>query len=124
MTAASLADDIVGVYDADGTLLGEITYWVGARLRVRHCSLCDVTHGLFRRRREWDQESRRIHLPFTTYHRNDAPADVLAACGRALPAVVRRTGGVVTTLLGPDEIAECGSSASMLVDRILLRLEN
>jgi hypothetical protein len=117
-------DDLVGVYDADATLIGEVAYWVGARLGVRHCALCDVTHGTFRRRRDWDCEVARIHLPFTTFHRNDAPHDVLAACGGALPAVLRRTGDRVTVLLGPDEIARCASSPAALVDRILLHLEN
>ncbi|GDX28913.1 hypothetical protein LBMAG13_13430 [Actinomycetes bacterium] len=28
---------LIGVYDADATLWGEISYWVGARLGVRHC---------------------------------------------------------------------------------------
>ncbi len=39
---------LIGVYDADGTLRGELGYWVGARLGRRHCSLCDITHALRR----------------------------------------------------------------------------
>ncbi len=35
---------LFGVYDADATLWGEMSYWVGARLGVRHCGLCDITH--------------------------------------------------------------------------------
>jgi len=44
---------LVGVYDADSTLRGEISYWVGVRLGRRHCSPCDITHGSVRQRPEW-----------------------------------------------------------------------
>ena len=39
---------LIGVYDANGTLSGELAYWIGARLGRRHCSLCDITHGSVR----------------------------------------------------------------------------
>jgi hypothetical protein len=115
---------IIGVYDADGTIVGEISYWLGARLGVRHCALCDVTHGLFRRRREWDEQATRLGLPFVTHHRDDAPREVLDACRGGLPAVLLRNGDAVTLLLGPEEIRGCGADAAALVDRILSKLGN
>ncbi len=51
--AARTIRRLVGVYHADGTLLGEVSYFVGARLGRAHCSLCDITHGLVRERPEW-----------------------------------------------------------------------
>ena len=45
--------ELIGVYDADGTLLGEARYWIGARLGRTHCSLCEITHGLFTERADW-----------------------------------------------------------------------
>ena len=49
----------VGIYDADATLVGEVSYWIGARLGRTHCSLCELTHGLFTVKREW-KECRQI----------------------------------------------------------------
>ena len=46
---------LTGVYDANGSLPGELAYWVGARLGVRHCALCEITHGLVRAKPEWHQ---------------------------------------------------------------------
>ena len=113
--------EVIGVYDADATLLGELSYWVGARLGVRHCALCDVTHGLFRRRAEWDAHCERLGIPFVSHHRNDAPDDVREACGGEFPAVLVREAESVRLILGPAEIAECDASPEALVDRILLR---
>ncbi len=52
---------LVGVYDADGSLRGELAYWVRARLGRAHCALCDITHGAVRERREW--QAGRAELP-------------------------------------------------------------
>ena len=33
----------MGVYDADGGLLGELAYLTGRILGIAHCALCDIT---------------------------------------------------------------------------------
>lgn len=35
----------MGVYDADGGLLGELAYLTGRILGIAHCALCEITHG-------------------------------------------------------------------------------
>ena len=44
----------MGIYNADGSLLGEISYVVAKYTGRGHCELCDITHGTFRRKRSWD----------------------------------------------------------------------
>jgi hypothetical protein len=83
--------ELVGVYDANSTVIGEVSYWVGARLGKTHCSLCELTHGLFTQKSEWKNCSRTLSVPFRTFHRNDAPTDVLAQLNGSFPAVLART---------------------------------
>ena len=52
-TVTGRIEEFIGVYDADGTIVGEVSYWIGARLGRTHCSLCELTHGLFTAKREW-----------------------------------------------------------------------
>lgn len=99
---------IVGVYDADGSLTGEIRYWIGARLGRTHCSLCEITHGTFREKQSWKDCRAGLDVDVVTYHRDDAPIDVLEVCGQDLPAVVLRTQTGVELLLGPERLEECG----------------
>lgn len=96
---------IVGVYDADGTLAGEVRYWFGARIGRAHCDLCDISHGTFRAKPAWRAMVARARVPIETWHRDDAPAEVLAATGGRLAAVVAVTDGGAVPLLGPDELA-------------------
>ena len=98
--------ELIGVYDADGTLAGEVRYWIGARLGRTHCGLCEITHGLFTERADWRQCRDQLDVEFHTYHRNDAPADVLAV-GSPAPFVVARTDRGLVALLGPAELDAC-----------------
>jgi hypothetical protein len=82
--------ELIGIYDSDSTLLGEISYWIGARLGKKHCSLCDITHGVFTVKSEWKACAASIPVPFLTYHRNDAPHDALTAASETFPIVLAR----------------------------------
>ncbi|MEY4339412.1 MAG: hypothetical protein RLZ14_1262 [Actinomycetota bacterium] len=109
---------LVGVYDADGTLRGELAYWVGARLGRRHCSLCDITHGSVRQRPEWKACRASLPIPFDTYHRNDQPDAVRTASGGQAPVVVAETNTGHLVLLTGAELEACVGSIDRLIDAI------
>jgi len=96
--------ELIGVYDADSTLLGEISYWVGARLGTANCSLCELTHGLFTKKSEWRKCADSLAVPFRLFHRDDAPGDVLIALAGKFPAVLQRTTNGVSVILTKEEL--------------------
>ena len=69
VNGSSTVERLVGVYDADGTVLGELSYFLRARIGRAHCSLCDITHGRIRERADWRACRGRLPVRFTTYHR-------------------------------------------------------
>ena len=105
---------LIGVYDADHTLRGEMAYWLGARLGRAHCALCDVTHGLFRERAGWRACRAELPVPFEAVHR-DEMSPTVAAVARDLPTVVALTDGEPVVLLGPTAIAACEAEPEALV---------
>ena len=109
---------LVGVYDADSTLRGELAYWVGARLGRRHCPLCDITHGSVRLRPEWRTCQAELPTPFDTYHRNDQPDHIRVTAGGRAPVVVAETDGGNVLLLAPGDLEACGGSIESMVDAI------
>jgi hypothetical protein len=109
---------LIGVYDADSTLRGELGYWVGARLGRRHCSLCEITHGSVRQRPEWKMCRAGLPVPFDTYHRNDQPDSIRISAGGEAPVVVAETESGHAVLLVPAELDECGGSIDRLVEAI------
>jgi len=115
---------LVGVYDADHTVRGEVTYWVGARLGRAHCALCDITHGMLRRRAEWNKYVGALDVPFETFHRDDQPDDVRTATDDRVPVVVAETSHGVVILLDPVALEACAGSVHLLrvaVDDALTR---
>jgi hypothetical protein len=115
---------LIGVYDADGSILGELSYFVQARIGRAHCDLCDITHGRVRERADWRAARDRLEVPFATFHRDDQPDSVRTAVGGAAPVVVAElSDGAVVPLLGRDALARCGGSPDRLVDAVRAALE-
>ena len=109
---------LVGVYNADGTLRGELAYWVGKRLGNAHCGLCDITHGSVRERPDWQRCRDSLPVPFETYHRDDQPDTTRATTADQLPAVVAFTTDGPVLLLGPDDLDTCGGSPERLAEAL------
>ncbi len=107
---------LIGVYDADGTLAGELSYFLRARVGRAHCALCDVTHGRVRERPEWRTRRAQLPVPFETYHRDDQPEVVRAAAHGLTPVVVGElSGGDVVVLLDPEAIERCDGEPEALI---------
>lgn len=109
---------LIGVYNADGTMRGELSYWVGARLGRAHCALCDITHGSVRERPDWKACRTGLPVPFDTYHRDDQPEPVKQFIGKRLPAVVAETNEGLVMLLDPDDLDRCVGSVEHLADAL------
>jgi hypothetical protein len=107
---------LVGVYDAVGTLRGELTYWVGARLGRTHCALCEVTHGLVTERTGWLTARDGLPVPFETYHLDDQPLEAAACAAGRAPVVLARTPDGLLLLLTPEDLDTCHGSPERLVE--------
>jgi hypothetical protein len=110
---------LVGVYDASGTIGGELSYFVRARIGLAHCALCAITHGRVRERSDWRACRDQLPVAFVTYHRDDQPDEVEQAAAREAPVVLAETSDGLVRLLGPVELARCNGSPSALYNALI-----
>ena len=101
--------ELIGVYNADGGLRGELSYVIGKVRASAHCELCDITHSPIRRKQAWKDFTTGLGVPFRLLHRNDiAPgSDIALAIAHNLPCVLARTQtGSLVLLLGAAEMSD------------------
>jgi hypothetical protein len=108
---------LTGIYDADGTVLGEVRYVVMHLLGRAECVLCDITHGPLRRKAAFDDLRGRLGIPFETVHRDERSPEVAAASEGRLPcvvALVERADGTTghEVLLDADALRACAGDVA------------
>ena len=116
-------DEFIGVYDADSTVVGEVAYWIGARFGTRHCSLCELTHGTFTTKRQWRDCSQSLAVPFRTFHRNDAPQDVLTVTGDCFPIVLARIEGLLSVVIDSEALGSFAGDTTRFITHLELLIE-
>lgn len=114
---------LVGVYDADGGLLGEAAYLWGRLRGTRHCALCDVTHGPLRRKRSWDRMVADLGVPVVLRHLDELTAEEARAVDRhGAPVVLARTAGGLAPLVDAGELDGLDGSVERLGTLLRARL--
>lgn len=108
---------MVGVYDAEGSLSGEISYWVGARLGLRHCALCDITHGLVRPKEEWRRHLESLDVDFTAVHLDERePVVETASLGKEPCVVAVREDGSAEVVINREQLDSCEGKPARLAE--------
>lgn len=98
---------LIGIYDADASITGELRYLLRKVFSNYTCALCDLTHGwnplgksAWRKRAE--TEPNIIWL-----HRDEAPEGLLNAVEEKLPCVVADHGHRFEMLLDSNALRAC-----------------
>jgi len=122
--SAAPIENLVGVYDANGSLAGELAYWFGARFGVRHCALCDITHGTFRAKPEWQRQVDRLPVEFNAVHLDERePAVAQVSAGHEPCVVAVRTDGTAEVVINSGQLDGCAGDPARLAG-LLLGLSN
>ena len=109
---------LVGIYDADGGLAGELRYAFGKLTGRSKCALCDLTHGWNPMgSRQWKQACAASPVELELVHRDEATAAQLAAAAQ-LPAIVAHDGERWLQALSTADIEAVAGLPKLLLDRL------
>ena len=114
---------LIGVYDADGGLRGELAYLTGRLLGVAHCALCDITHGRSGEKPGFRALRRSLGVPVATIHRNEQPEGLREVTQGRLPCVVGETAEGYELILGRADLEACRSDVPCLEAALLRAID-
>ena len=98
---------LYAIYDADGSLVGELRYLVDKFLGRANCALCELSHGWHPAgKRAWRQQQGAT-TQLSWLHRDEVPHHVLAHVSESLPCIAIDTNGGVDILISKDQLARC-----------------
>ena len=107
---------VIGIYDADGTIIGELTYFWQKTFRGRHCTLCDITHGAIKMRSEWNLAVAELGFEFELLHRDEATLRHTSVQGYQTPCVLAQgESGEIFLLLNSEDLGLCDKSPAALM---------
>jgi hypothetical protein len=111
---------LYAIYDADGSLAGELRYLVGKFLGRADCALCDLSHGWHPAgKRAW-QQRQGATTQLSWLHRDEVPHHVLTHVSDSLPCIAMDTNGRVDILITKDQLDQCEGDF-MVFEQLLAR---
>ena len=115
---------VVGIYNADGGLSGELRYTLDKVLGRSDCGLCDLTHGWNAfGKRAWRDACRASPVPIELIHRNNATESQLAAAG-SLPVVLIGEEGTWRQAAGTELIRSLSKDPAKFLDHLQKLLDD
>ena len=110
---------LLGIYDADGGLGGELRYVAAKLLGRGKCALCDITHGWNPMgSKSWKQACAVSDVELELLHRNEVTAEQLAST-TGLPAILRKDGeGQWSEAIPASELSQYVGAPDALLARL------
>ena len=113
---------LVGIYDADGGIFGEIKYFAGKIFANQHCSLCDITHG--KSKDKWAKCQKRLPITIDFIHLNERSEAVQKYTKGVTPCVIGKTATGYVTIVTKKEMNDCQGDVERFEELINKKLQN
>ncbi len=118
---------LIGVYNANGGLAGELSYFFGHMFGRVECKLCDITHSTFTKRPEWNAMEERLRddlkIEFVLVHRNErTDAQHAASDGREPCILIEDSSGNLSMILDWTDLKLAKGSVSAFEQAVRAKL--
>ena len=118
----SVVTALTGVYQADGSLTGELRYVVGKMLGTAHCALCDITHGSVREKKGFAACREALPVPLYNVHLDERTPEVARFTEGKTPCVVAHTADGLVLVLNAATLDQCEGSVTRFRDALSVAL--
>ena len=98
---------LYAIYDADGSILGELRYIRDKFIGKAACALCDLTHGWSPMGRSAGRQRNGITASLIWLHRDELPEHALRQVSGRLPCIAMDRGGDFDILITREALQGC-----------------
>jgi hypothetical protein len=113
----------VGIYNAEGSLSGEVAYFLGKLAGTRHCALCDITHGIIREKSTFIEAKSNLAIPFETLHLDELD-ETMSEFAKDAACILALSQGKPSLLISTIELESCKGDSAELFGLISFKLNN
>lgn len=119
---------LIGIYKADGGVIGELSYFFGHLIGIKSCSLCDISHSPVKKKsafKKLEQELLRDHgVAIKMIHMNERNDRELKASGGREPCMLLEyPDRSISMFLDAVDLKALSGSVASLRKLILSRLD-
>lgn len=119
---------LIGVYNADGGILGELSYVLGHLIGVRSCSLCDISHSPVKMKssfKSFEHELADRHgIAMKMIHKNERnERESTASAGREPCMLLEYPDGSISMFLDSVELKALAGNVSSFKKLVYSRLD-
>ncbi len=119
---------LIGVYKADGGIIGELSYFFGHLVGARSCSLCDISHSPIKKKSSFkalEKELLKSHnIAIKMLHMNERnDRELKASEGREPCVLLEYPDGSISMFLDYVDLKALSGSVGSLKKLILSRLD-
>jgi len=119
---------LIGIYKADGGVIGELSYFFGHLIGVRSCSLCDISHSPVKKKsafKQLEQEMLKGHgIAIKMIHLNERnDRELKASAGREPCMLLEYPDQSISMFLDAVDLKALSGSVTSLRKLILSRLD-
>lgn len=98
---------LYAIYDADGTLRGEISYLTDKCRGKADCALCNLSHGWNPLGKTSWRQRQGLAASLEWVHRDEIPSHVLSAVADQLPCIAIDRDGKTEIVISRDTLRGC-----------------
>ena len=118
---------LIGVYKANGGIVGEISYFLGHLIGVKECSLCDITHSQIMKKKAFKEFEARLRadrgIDIRLVHMNErTEAELAASKGREPCVLLQYEDGSISMFLDYEELKAAGGRVTSFEKLVESRL--
>ena len=111
------------IYDAEGSIIGELTYLFKKIFKNFECSMCNITHGKVSTKKEWTTKLKSSRFNIEALHLDEQSTELKSFTKGIAPCVVASIDGKLTLVMNHSELTRIRGDVDIFFHQLEKKIE-